>query len=120
MSKLLALAVIITGLCSAQSGPTITTATTVVATVGTLTCTGTPLTDSNGVNTFHMSCSVGGSTLADATTTVPSTPGSSFTMNVSSGSNNIAWMLTKGNPTPDGWQVTVTDGTSTVYKQGTF
>ena len=100
--------------------PAVTVTSTIVATVGTLTCTGTPGTDQAGLVTMHMVCKAGTTTLHTSDSTVPSTPGTGIVISISSGTNAVTWLLTKGNPTPDQWQVAVTDGTTTKLKTGSF
>lgn len=102
----------------AQS-PTVIATTTIVASVGNLTCTGTPGI-ANSISTMHMVCVSGTTTLYTSDSTVPTIPGTGIVISVGSGSNTVTWLLTKGNPTSDGWQVAVTDGTITKSKSGTF
>ena len=53
---------------------------------------------------------------ADATIPTGEPVGTSVTYNVQRGSNAVTLMLTKGNPTPDGWSVAANG----VMRAGTF
>lgn len=117
--KLLTTLLFATALAAAQP-IAITSTTTITASVGTLVCTGTPGVNAQSVSTMHMACTSGGATLHTSDSTVPSTPGTGIAISVSSGASSITWLLTKGNPAPDGWSVSVTDGTATKSKTGTF
>jgi hypothetical protein len=118
--KILWLLIFVTaGLIFGQT-PTVTSTTTITASVGSLVCVGTPSVDASGVSTMNMVCKVGTTTLHTSDSAVPSSPGTGIAISVSSGSNSVTWLLTKGNPSPDGWQVSVTDGTVTKSKTGVF
>ena len=119
MKRLAALLLILSAALFAQA-PVVTVTSTVVATVGTLTCTGTPGVNAQAVSTMHMVCTAGAVTLHTSDSTVPTAPGTGIVISVTSGANSIAWLLTKGNPTPDQWQVSATDGTTTKLKTGSF
>lgn len=117
--KLSILILVLAAFLFAQS-PVVTVLSTITATVGTLTCTGTPGTDTTGISTMHMVCKAGTTTLHTSDSSVPSVPGTGIVISVSSGTDAVTWLLTKGNPTPDQWQVAVTDGTTTKMKTGSF
>lgn len=116
------LAILLLSFSFALSGqaPVVSVTSTITATVGTLTCTGTPGTDTNANSTMHMVCKAGTLTLHTSDSTVPSTPGTGIVVTVVSGTSSIGWLLTKGNSVPDGWQVSATDGTTTKLKTGSF
>lgn len=96
----------------AQSPGTITVASNITVTAGASTdstqivCTGTAGVVS-GASTMTMTCTVGGKTvvLPLTTFTVPASPGVGVVFGVQAGANSITWILTKGNPAPDQWQV---------------
>ncbi len=116
--KLIIVCLILTASLFAQA-PAISVATTITANVGTLGCVGTP-TVTGTVSSMHIVCAVGTTSIHTSDNTVPATPGTGVVISVSSGSNSVAWLLTKGNPTPDQWQVSVTDGTTSKLKTGSF
>lgn len=94
---------------------TIDVKTTVTATVGNLTCLLSPI----DPITFNVDCKDGTKQVLQGMFSFPTAPGS-FVYSVQSGPNTITWLLTKGNPIPDQWQVAVTDGTTEKMKSGLF
>jgi len=103
---------------AAQTTGTVAVATTITAVAGTdpatqLTCVGTP-TVTSSVSNMHMVCSAAGKTLHTSDNQVVAA--GSVTISVQSGSNTVTWLLTKGNPIPDQWQVTANG----VSKSGSF
>lgn len=103
-------------------GPAITAATTITASVGALVCTATPGATSAGVSTMHGVCLLGGAPFATLDGAVPATPGTDMLLSVGTGTPriSIAFLLTRGNATPDAWQVSVSDGAVTKSKSGVF
>lgn len=97
----------------AQSPGTVDVSANITATAGTLSCVGTA-TVGQATSTMHLKCSEGTSVLFEHDFTVTAPGSTTYTM--SRGANIIGWILTKGNPTPDQWQVTA-NGTS---KSGAF
>lgn len=104
----------------AQTG-TVDVTTSILATAGAATdatrivCTGTPQVSGTTV-TFRMQCTNAGNTILDSTSTLNGPAASSTVYSIQRGSNTITWILTKGNPVPDGWSVAANG----VAKTGTF
>lgn len=107
--------VLLSGSLFAQSPTgTVTVAANITATAGSLVCTGTASVAAS-VSTMRLTCADGAAVILPDTTFTVSAPGST-TYSIQRGANTITWLLTKGNPTPDQWQV-VANGT---LKSGTF
>ena len=117
--KFLSLVLFLVQLGEAQ-GPVVTVNTSISASAGNLTCVGTPSVNTSNVPQMHLVCNVGTVNINTSDSTVPSTPATSVTISVQSGVNVITLILTKGNPIPDQWQISVTDGTTTKMKNGSF
>lgn len=118
MYKLIALLAL--SVCAFAQSPAVNVTTAITASAGNLTCTGTPGVNGAGAATMHLVCTASGGGGMTADATVPTTPASSVTTSVQSGTNTIALLLTKGNSVPDQWQVTASDGTVTKFKSGIF
>jgi hypothetical protein len=101
-------------LCAQAPTGTVQIAATITATAGTLVCTGTA-TVSASVSIMHMKCVDGADAVLPDVDLQVKAPGST-TLSLQRGSNTITWLLTKGNPLPDQWQV-LANGT---MKSGTF
>ncbi len=97
----------------AQSTGTVVVASNITATAGTLSCTGTA-TIGVTTSTMQLKCLEGTITLIDYPFTV--TAAGATVYSITRGTNVISWILTKGNPTPDQWQVSANG----VAKSGTF
>jgi hypothetical protein len=101
----------------AQTTPppgTVAVSATITATAGTLVCTATASVAATA-STMHMKCVDGADVVLPDIDFVVKAPGST-TYSVQRGGNTITWLLTKGNPVPDQWQVTANG----VMKSGTF
>lgn len=96
-----------------QGAGTVDISATITATAGTLVCVGTPSVGA-AVSSMHMKCSEGATVLHESDYTVVS-PGS-VAYSIGRGPNAITWLLTKGNPVPDQWQVAANG----VSKSGSF
>jgi hypothetical protein len=118
MKKLLLLFTI--AACAIAQAPNVTATTTITASAGTLSCTGTPGADIAGRSTMSFTCKYGTDTITVPAFPVPSTPATNVWLSVGSGTNTVTWMVTKGNPLPDQWQVAATDGSVTAKKTGSF
>lgn len=100
-------------IASAQTG-TVSVSANITATAGALVCTGTATVGPTS-SVMHMKC-VDGSAVVIPDTDYPVVAPGATTISVSRGTNSVTWILTKGNPVPDQWQVTANG----VTKSGTF
>jgi hypothetical protein len=109
-----------TGPLLSQSPGSVVVATTITATAGSgssaLICVATPGLNGSGVATMHVVCSVGSTVLHTSESTVPAMPGTAILLSAKSGSDSVTWLLTKGNPTPDRWEVAA----NSIMKTGAF
>jgi hypothetical protein len=115
MKRLFILAAFATAIALPQTAPTGTVdiSTAITATAGTLQCVGTPTVGAT-TSTMHMKCSEAGVVLHEADYAVTA-PGSTL-YSLGRGSNTVTWLLSKGNPVPDQWQVAANG----VSKSGSF
>lgn len=102
------------GLFAQVPSGTVQVAATITATAGTLVCTGTASVAAT-VSTMHLKCVDGADVVLPDVDIPVKAPGASV-ISVQRGANSVIWMLTKGNPTPDQWQVAANG----VMKSGTF
>lgn len=77
-------------------------------------CTGSP--GVPNATSFRMICTSAGATILSADAVLTSAPASSAVYSVQRGSNTVTWILTRGNPAPDGWSVAANG----VQKSGSF
>lgn len=111
--KRLFLGLIFAAALQAQTAGSVDITSTITATAGSLVCIGTP-TIAASVSTMHMRCSEGATVLHESDYTVTA-PGS-VVYSIGRGADTITWLLTKGNPAPDQWQVSANG----VSKTGNF
>lgn len=96
----------------AQSTGKVTVDVVVTAAAGPLSCTATIRGDV--ANTMHMKCSSGVDTYIDTDFKVPSTGAVMYSITLDK--DSVTWILSKGNPTPDRWEVSANG----VMKSGSF
>lgn len=108
MVKLLAAVLLIAMSAMAQ----VSIETKVTAVAGPITCTGTIT--SSVANTLHMTCFTSTDTFVDTNFKVPSVGAVMYSISI--GSDTVTWLLSKGNPTPDRWEVAANGA----MKSGTF
>lgn len=111
--KTLLLSLLFVAVVLAQTPGTVVVASNITATAGSLICVGTATVGAT-TSTMQLKCSEGSVVLIDYPFTV--TASGSTLYSIGRGANTITWLLTKGNPTPDQWQVTANG----VARSGTF
>lgn len=115
--KTLILSLLFAAFADGQTPGTVTVAASINATAGTLSCVGTATVGAT-VSTMQLKCTDGGATLIDYPFTVTAPGATAYSL--VRGTNTIIWMLTKGNPTPDQWQVTATTPGGSKTGSGNF
>lgn len=110
----LPIALLFAGALRAQTAGSVTVSANITATAGAIVCTGTASVSASA-STMRLRCVDGADVVLPDTDFVVTAPGSTV-YSVQRGGNIITWLLTKGNPTPDQWQVAANG----VTKSGTF